>query len=104
MAELLAAGGDLGQELAAVAEQLGQGLARAGQDRSGRRPGEGAIAGDGRRVEPVGPPGQRRALPEDRLGQQARGLGETADPRRVDDGGLDPPLGHVTMQPSLGTA
>jgi hypothetical protein len=89
MAELLAAGSDLDQELTAVAEQLGQ-------DRHGRRPGERAIAGDGRRVEPIGSPPvsavrcRRTGLvsrPEARAKWQSR-----AEPRGcpINEGGVDP--------------
>ena len=73
MAELLAAGGDLGRELAAIGQELGQDPARAGHQHGGRRPGKGTVARDHLGIDPVS------------LGQAPACLGEGAHPRGVDD-------------------
>ena len=71
LAQLLGARRDLGQELAAIGQQLGQGVARAGPDRRRHGPGEGAVAGDDRGIEAIG------------LGQAPARLGEVAHPQAL---------------------
>ena len=89
VAELLAAGGDLGQELAAVGQELGQAPPRGVGDRGRRRPGERAVPGDHGGVDAVG------------LGQHAARLGEVAHALGVDDRGRGPAPGHGLVQPPL---
>ena len=89
MAELLAARGDLGRKLAAIGQELGEHLARAGGLRRRPRPGERAVAGDHRGIDAVG------------FGQATARPGKVAHPRGVDDRDPEAALAEQAVRQAL---